>query len=318
MPKITCIVYGNHENQTVELNSAGTVIGRGERCDLVIHSRDVSRRHARIYQDPAGNWTIEDLNSSNGTFVNGKSIQACSISPDDVIEIGPASISLDHAAQLRSSLAPPDEIPKIRVEDFGTEVFYDQPQWDQCPVRPCPKCLDQVQSCLSKLDNLTRIYREVCPLLAQQPKTAAAVIRVHEPPPSLTRTPAILGYHFGGNLAHMGHGASEKVTPLHRGFRVSHRLLEAVCVREKPLMSKTIFTCDTEVTLSLIDEHSPRALMCSPINTPGQSMDLLYVDVPIDGHFQPGPEEMFVLVQAVAEQIQNAACISSETEGRES
>lgn len=89
-------------------------------------------------------------------------------------------------------------------------------------------------------------------------------------------------------------------------------------MKEKPLMSKTIFSCDTEITLSLIDEHSPRALMCAPIRTPSQMMDLLYVDAPLDERCQPAPEEMFVFVQAVVEQIEHTAGVSYETEGNKS
>ena len=36
----------------VELNPQGTVIGRSPDCEVVINSRDVSRRHARVYYDP--------------------------------------------------------------------------------------------------------------------------------------------------------------------------------------------------------------------------------------------------------------------------
>ena len=43
------------------------VIGRGKHCDFVIESNRVSREHARLSRD-GNEWTLEDLNSSNGTF----------------------------------------------------------------------------------------------------------------------------------------------------------------------------------------------------------------------------------------------------------
>ncbi len=50
------------------------LIGRDEECDIVLDNRLVSRTHARIYwQD--GDFFIRDLDSKNGTHVNGQSIR---------------------------------------------------------------------------------------------------------------------------------------------------------------------------------------------------------------------------------------------------
>jgi len=49
------------------------VIGRREPADLVLHFRRISRQHASIHQDELG-YYIMDLNSRNGTFVNGEAI----------------------------------------------------------------------------------------------------------------------------------------------------------------------------------------------------------------------------------------------------
>lgn len=307
MSDANVLIRESGESRQAALNPTGTVIGRDEQCDIVVNSRDVSRRHANLFCNGAGQWTVEDLGSSNGTFVNGQGITTCPIYLDDVIEIGPASMSLGGVPEQTSVAHSPFEVSRLIMDDFGTEVFYDKPRLDQCDTRPCPKRLDQVQKCLADLSNLPQMYRHVCRVLAQDPQTAAAVIRVQEPPPSLTRTPTLLACDFGSRLTHMKHGRVEESLPSHRSFRVSHRLLEAVCVNEKPLMSKTIFSCDTQITLSLIDEHSPRALMCVSLGAVDQMMDLLYVDAPIDERSRPGPEEMFVFVQAVAKQIQHQA-----------
>ena len=49
------------------------VIGRGEDCDIVLPSRQVSRNHARIRRS-GGRHILEDLGSKNGTFVNGQQL----------------------------------------------------------------------------------------------------------------------------------------------------------------------------------------------------------------------------------------------------
>ena len=47
--------------------------------------RGVSRQHARIGQDPAGVWQIEDLKSRNGTFLNGNPVERAQLHHGDVI-----------------------------------------------------------------------------------------------------------------------------------------------------------------------------------------------------------------------------------------
>jgi len=46
-------------------------IGRGGECDIIIPDRQVSRVHARLRQQADGGFEIEDLESKNGTHING-------------------------------------------------------------------------------------------------------------------------------------------------------------------------------------------------------------------------------------------------------
>ena len=50
------------------------VVGRDRECDLVIEAPSVSRRHARVFHEAQG-WSIEDLGSTHGTFVEGIRIE---------------------------------------------------------------------------------------------------------------------------------------------------------------------------------------------------------------------------------------------------
>ena len=63
----------NGEQIVRDWDRAPVRIGRSVVCDLVIDSREVSRRHAEIVRDEAG-WVIQDLDSRNGTFVNGERV----------------------------------------------------------------------------------------------------------------------------------------------------------------------------------------------------------------------------------------------------
>lgn len=65
------------------------IIGRGQQCDVVIKDATVSRVHAKIYCDKYGTTVIEDLNSTNGTYVNGERlISVIALNAGDEIQIG--------------------------------------------------------------------------------------------------------------------------------------------------------------------------------------------------------------------------------------
>jgi len=56
------------------LNKAEFVIGRGEDCDIVLPDRQVSRHHFRVVRDHDG-YSVEDLGSKNGTYINGAPVR---------------------------------------------------------------------------------------------------------------------------------------------------------------------------------------------------------------------------------------------------
>jgi pSer/pThr/pTyr-binding forkhead associated (FHA) protein len=60
---------GVADGQCVGVNSERLLIGRAEGCDLQLHNGMVSRRHAEVIV--SDDVVIRDLESSNGTFVNG-------------------------------------------------------------------------------------------------------------------------------------------------------------------------------------------------------------------------------------------------------
>ncbi|MFW5863893.1 MAG: FHA domain-containing protein [bacterium] len=62
-------------------------IGRGDANDIKLKNLSVSRRHARIIRDQ-GHYYVEDLNSANGTYVNGKRVVRAQVFHEDQVIIG--------------------------------------------------------------------------------------------------------------------------------------------------------------------------------------------------------------------------------------
>ena len=83
--------------------------GRDEDCELVIDAETVSRRHARITVI-AGNATIEDLNSTNGTHVNGKSISGpTAITDGNEVSLGTATLIVRRRDPSKETVKVPDD-----------------------------------------------------------------------------------------------------------------------------------------------------------------------------------------------------------------
>jgi adenylate cyclase len=71
------------------LISDETLIGRNPNTDITLLDENISREHAIVLLDEeTGAYTIEDLQSSNGTKVNGKRIRSADLVDADEIEIG--------------------------------------------------------------------------------------------------------------------------------------------------------------------------------------------------------------------------------------
>src|SRR6266571_586587 len=69
-------------------------IGRAADNQVVIADLSVSRYHAELRRNPRGGYTIIDLGSHNGTFVNGQRIESAPVNERDIIGIGPATYRL--------------------------------------------------------------------------------------------------------------------------------------------------------------------------------------------------------------------------------
>ena len=83
------ICEGAFEGTRYELCAEETIIGRNPTTDITLLDESISREHAIVSVDEAtGEFILEDLQSTNGSKVNGKRIRSSPLSHGDHIEIG--------------------------------------------------------------------------------------------------------------------------------------------------------------------------------------------------------------------------------------
>ena len=126
--------------QAFSLSTPVALIGR-EACDVLIATDGrISRQHARLEQTASG-WQIVDLNSVNGTCVNGLKLiggQSCPLKPGDQIVVGDTTLVFDPPPG-----APAPVQPVAPPLSYSPLVGLPQPfapaaqiQWQQWPTAP--------------------------------------------------------------------------------------------------------------------------------------------------------------------------------------
>jgi hypothetical protein len=81
------VVREDGGERTVPLSSDTVTIGRLAECDVVLKDKGASRKHAQLKRRD-GTWTLTDLGSTNGTRLNGQTVQTRELSDGDTITIG--------------------------------------------------------------------------------------------------------------------------------------------------------------------------------------------------------------------------------------
>ena len=78
---------GGRAGESFEAIGDRALIGRSPECDVFLDDVTVSRRHAELTRDGKV-FTIRDLGSLNGTFVNKRRIESSVLEDDDEVQIG--------------------------------------------------------------------------------------------------------------------------------------------------------------------------------------------------------------------------------------
>lgn len=114
-------------------------IGRGAECDIRLDGLLISNRHAAVSNTTAG-VTIEDLNSSNGTYVNGERVTGRKVVAEaDLVQVGPFLLKV-HAQR---GVAVFDTRAKTRIDAF--QVTKDVPNRSGAGK---VRLLDEVSLCI--------------------------------------------------------------------------------------------------------------------------------------------------------------------------
>jgi len=123
MPKLHLI-----ENKKIvssfDLSEGEIAVGRDAECEIHLDDDAISRRHVRIFT-LMGDAFLEDMESSNGTYVNGHLTKKGVLNDGDVIQIGQRELLFSQPAESASSRQNADNIDATMIippGNFGPET----------------------------------------------------------------------------------------------------------------------------------------------------------------------------------------------------
>lgn len=96
------------------------IVGRDSEAAFVVSRSSVSRQHARVYVDDDGAWWVEDLNSTNGTFVNESRVKLQQLIDTDQVRFGDAIYKFLSGSNIESAYH--EAIHNMAIQDGMTGI----------------------------------------------------------------------------------------------------------------------------------------------------------------------------------------------------
>jgi hypothetical protein len=125
---------------TYELQQEYTHVGRAQGNEIPLPYPSVSNRHA-IFVLSGPDIVLRDLNSSNGTYVNGEIISEAILRPGDLIRMGTVEIRFDPGVKRPKLLAPEkpptrQESGHLKTQASSGAIYYQTLKLPSAPIRP--------------------------------------------------------------------------------------------------------------------------------------------------------------------------------------
>jgi DNA-binding winged helix-turn-helix (wHTH) protein len=163
---ILMVLDGPQTNQYWTMTSDQMILGRDDTCDVILSERQVSRQHIRIYKE-GSRYFIEDLQSKNGTWVNGQRLEGTrELGDGDEIHVALA-VRLQFLGS--GATAPlPFELPaviggRLRLDPEARRVFIGDKEIDPPLSLPQYRLLEMLYNSPGRICTRDQVVETVWP-----------------------------------------------------------------------------------------------------------------------------------------------------------
>ena len=259
-------------------------LGRAPGNRVILHDERASRSHAELRLTPEGRWAIHDLNSRNGTLVDGKNVEGEQLLNDgDIIEIGAIEILYYEGSQPPEATSKTDSDTDSAGEGITGEMSADVEEWHSTIRyrRNRSRLLDDIPSSARTAPRAGQAAAELCRLtfsLGRATEITAAANRALES--------AMLGTNANRGMVLLPKPGTA------RGDRISdHRLTVAdligiaavpsnLVIKATPTdLIATVLATDEAILAGpeTVGDQLPAITIIAPIRVSGKPLGVIYL-----------------------------------------
>ena len=267
------VVDGKLLGETFELADGAATLGRSEDNDIFIPDDRVSRRHCRLSVE-AHSMLIEDLGSSNGTYVNGNAVERARLFDGDEVRIGGHVVEVQLSRQMEDA----DNVvitPEVRgMKSTTIEIVVPD------------ESSDFVSEHMARAESPERLLRDLG--LVYQVGNLINGVRDHR---RLLKT--ILDMAFEavnathGFLVLLDGGGKLQVKARRsesgrgdRGLSISHAVADVVLRQGQGILINDALHDERFASSESIVNHHLRSVLCSPLKCKEKVLGFIYLDNP--------------------------------------
>ncbi|MCD6415985.1 MAG: SpoIIE family protein phosphatase [Planctomycetes bacterium] len=273
------IKKGRRAGEKIELSQVIT-LGRGADVDLRLDDLTVSKRHSRIVRNASGDYVLEDLASSNGTFLNGKSITTKRLRNGDEIGIGNTIFEFGGALP-----KPPPQKAKVLIgsgsEDRTTPLVKTavdasyEPQQDTASGQTTVEGLSKANY---RLAILLEISHSLGMALDEDELLDKILDELFDVFPETNRGFIILRDPDTGQLTPGKSRIRKSRRPDDEQLQISETILEYVLDRKQGVLIEDTMQDERLPTSQSILDFDMRSVMCVPLKWEDQVLGFIQLD----------------------------------------
>ncbi len=277
---------GKNVGGKVPLSSV-TSFGRGMDMDVRLDDLTVSKQHARILRNDRGEYILEDLASSNGTFLNGRQITTKQIAEGDVIEMGSYKFEFRRPEAETLAAAADDDESVVRplldldggaksssVVRSSVDANY-EPAAD---ITPGQTTVEDLTMANYRLRTMLEIGQSLGTALDEDELLDRILEKLFEVFPETHRGFIILRDPETGRLTPRARRFRGSADDGEESLQISETILEYVLERKQGVLIEDTMSDDRLPTSQSILDFEMRSVMCAPLKYEDEVLGFMQMD----------------------------------------
>ena len=283
------VSQGSDKGRTFEITKSPAVIGRSD-CTVILTDNTVSRQHSEMIQKKDNRWYIRDLNSANGTYVNGVKFSGLmELKQGDQIRCGASLIVF---GGVRSSTVKGD-LTGLRIDEDGniieSSIMATMPSMDDSVIIAGPEASDAVgnlrvlyelSTAISSIFDRDQLLEKVMDIIFENLPTDRGFVLLYDADEEdddeeKELYPVVVRYRTEEE--------SGEIT-------VSHTIVDHVVKNKEGVLCSNAMRDPRFAKGKSVQNYGIRSALCAPITIRNDIMGVIYVDTTVATHTYAGEQ----------------------------